>query len=155
MLALGASFTIRSKTGEKTVAADDFFRGMFETALDEGAVLTAISFESAPHSAYVKFAHPASHYAVVGVAVKVELTGSTISAARIAMTGVADCAFRAKATEQALIGTDRNDADAIHAACVDTAAGVEARSDVFASGPYRTAMADVYAARAVQAAAAR
>jgi carbon-monoxide dehydrogenase medium subunit len=155
LLALDAAFTIRTRTGTRTVAAADFFRGMFETALEPDAVLTEIGFGAAPHSAYVKFPHPASHYAVVGVAVKLELQGSTISAARVAIAGVGDSAFRAASVERALVGEGARDNDAIRSACVDAAAGVEARSDVFASGAYRAAMAKVYAARAVTAAASR
>lgn len=155
LLALGATFTARTSGGTKTIQADDFFRGLFETALDEGAVLTQIALEAAPRSAYVKFAHPASHYAVVGAAAKLELEGSIVKAARIAVNGVGDSAFRAKSVEAALGGVDTKDANAVRAACVDAAAGIEARSDVFASGNYRAAMAGVYAARAVLAAAAR
>lgn len=155
LLALGATFTTQARGGTKTIGEDDFFRGMFETALDGGAVLTEIVIDAAPRSAYVKFAHPASHYAVVGVAAKLDLDGTTIKEARIAITGVGDRAFRAKNVEAALRGADTKDPTAIRAACVDAAVSIEARSDVFASGNYRAAMADVYAARAILAAAAR
>lgn len=155
LLALDATFTIRSRGGSKTVPAADFFRGMFETALEPDAVLTEIGFAAAPHSAYVKFPHPASHYAVVGVAVKLELQGATIASARVAITGVGDSAFRATSVERALVGIGARDNEAIRSACIDAAAGVETRSDVFASGAYRAAMADVYAVRAVSAAAIR
>ena len=155
LLALDATFTIRSRSGNTTVKAEDFFRGMFETALEPDAVLTEIGVAAAPHSAYVKFPHPASHYAVVGVAVKVELQGSTIASARVAITGVGDIAFRATSVERALVGAAARDHEAIRSACVDSAAGVEARSDVFASAAYRAAMADVFAVRAVTAAATR
>ena len=155
LLALDATFTVRSKSGTKTIAASDFFRGMFETALVPDAVLTEIAIGSAPRSAYVKFPHPASHYAVVGVAVKLEVQGSTIASARVAITGVGDHAFRASAVERALVGADTRSSNDVRSACIDAAAGVEARSDVFASGSYRSAMADVYAVRAVLAAANR
>lgn len=155
LLALAANFTVRSRSGNTTVKAEDFFRGMFETALEPDAVLTEISFGAAPHSAYVKFPHPASHYAVVGVAVNLELQGSTIAAARVAITGVGDIAFRATSVERALVGAAAGDTEAIRSACVDAAAGVEARSDVFASATYRAAMADIFAVRAVTAAATR
>jgi len=155
LLALDAAFTIRTRSGTSTVNASDFFRGMFETALEPDAVLTEISFGSAPHSAYVKFPHPASHYAVVGIAVKLDLQGSTIAAARVAITGVGDRTFRATGVERALSGVAVRDDQAIRSACVGAAAGVEPRSDVFASGAYRSAMADVYTVRAIGAAAAR
>lgn len=155
MLALDASFTVRSKGGTKTIGAADFFRGMFETALEPNAVLTEISIPAAPHSAYVKYPHPASHYAVVGVAAKIALQGTTISEARIAVAGVGDRAFRATSVERALAGAAARDAEAIRSACVAAAPGVDARSDVFASATYRAAMVDVYAERAVTAAVNR
>ena len=155
LLALGATFKIARKGGEAAIAEDEFFRGMFETALEPGSVLTEIAVGAAPHSAYVKFPHPASHYAVVGVAAKLALDGTRIADAGIAITGVGDRAFRAKGVEKALVGVDAGDDVAVRAACVDAAAGIETRSDVFASGSYRAAMADVFCARAVKAAAAR
>ena len=155
MLALDATFHITGRSGERRVRADEFFRGMFDTALEPSEILTAISFAPAPRSAYVKFLHPASRYAVVGVAVKLDVDGETIRAARVAITGVSDMAFRATGVEQALAGVRAGDAQAVAAACADAARGRDARSDVYASGPYRAAMADVFAARAVQEAAAR
>jgi len=155
LLALGATFTVQSRSGTKTIPAAGFFQGMFETALESNAILTAIEIDAAPKSAYVKFPHPASHYAVVGVAAKLKMEGSRIAEARIAVTGVGDSVFRPASVEKALTGVDSSDKGAIEAACVDTAAGIEGRGDVFASGNYRRAMADVYCTRAVIAAANR
>jgi carbon-monoxide dehydrogenase medium subunit len=152
---LDATFTLTGKSGRRDVPAGEFFRGMFETALGPNEVLTQIAFEAAPQSAYVKFDHPASHYAVVGAAVALNITGGKIESARVALTGIGDAAFRAAAVEKALAGVDPGDTAAVQAACAGAAAGFEARSDVFASGAYRTAMADVFAARAVAKAAAR
>jgi carbon-monoxide dehydrogenase medium subunit len=155
LLALDATFTAQSPSGSKTIKASDFFLGMFETALEPNAVLTEIAFAAAPKSAYVKFPHPASHYAVVGVAATLTIADSLISEARIAITGVGDHAFRAVSVEKALAGIAASDMAAIQAACVDAAAGVEPRGDVFASGKYRRSMADVFCARALAAAAKR
>jgi carbon-monoxide dehydrogenase medium subunit len=155
LLALDASFTVAGKSGTRKIAARDFFRGMFETALGHREVLTAISFDRAPSSAYVKFHHPASHYAVVGAAVVLEREGDRIAAARVAITGVGEIAFRAEAVERALVGVDPRDAAAVAAACTGAARGIEARADTFASATYRSAMADVFAARAVAKAGAR
>ena len=155
LLALEATLLIAGADGTRTVAANEFFHGMFETALGHGEVLTGVIFEAAPRSAYVKFHHPASHYAVVGAAAAVTLKGSTIAAARIALTGVGDRAFRARTAEAALIGIKPDDTAAVLAACADAATGVEARADTFAPAAYRSAMAGVYAARAVQAAGTR
>jgi carbon-monoxide dehydrogenase medium subunit len=151
--ALHATFTVAGKNGPRELSAAQFFRGMFDTALGADEVLTRISFAAAPSSAYVKFHHPASHYAVVGVAAVLTLSGGTIDSARIAITGVGDFAFRAGAVEAALKGVNPKDADAVRAACAGAARGASARSDTFASAAYRTAMADVFAARAVTKAA--
>ncbi|HTW85441.1 MAG TPA: xanthine dehydrogenase family protein subunit M [Candidatus Sulfotelmatobacter sp.] len=150
LLALDATFTVIGKRGKREVTAGEFFRGLFETALAPDEVLTEIAFDAAPKSAYVKYHHPASHYAVVGAAAVLAPSG-----ARIAVTGVGDRAFRAAGVEKALAGVSPGDAKAVQAATAGTAAGVDARGDVFASPAYRSAMADVYAARAVAKAAAR
>ncbi len=150
LLALDATFTLAGKNGEREIAAGEFFQGMFTTALGGDEVLTRIAFGAAPRSAYVKYHHPASHYAVVGVAAVL-----TPGGARIAVTGVGEGAFRAKGVEAALQSTNTSDAGAVKAACAGTARGVDARSDTFASAAYRSAMADVFAARAVTQAASR
>jgi carbon-monoxide dehydrogenase medium subunit len=151
--ALDATFTVAGKGGSRDLKAPDFFQGMFETALRANEVLTKIAFDAAPNSAYVKFHHPASHYAVVGVAAVLTLSGGTIESARIAVTGIGDSAFRASGVESALKGVKPADADALKAACAGVARSVTARADTFASASYRTAMADVFAARAVAKAA--
>ncbi len=149
MLALDATFTLTGESGTRDVDADAFFVGMFETALDPLELLTSIAFASAPNSAYEKFHHPASGYAVVGAAVKLDLAAGRIAAARVAFTGVGDAAFRAPGVEAALAGVWTDDSAALDAACRDAAAGIEARGDTFASGEYRAAMADVFVRRAV------
>lgn len=155
LLALDATFTLAGPNGSRELPASAFFRGMFDTALDQNEMLTRIAFDAAPKSAYVKYHHPASHYAVVGAAVVLELDGDKIRTARIAVTGIGDAAFRAPAAEAALAGVDVRDAAALTAACAGVAAGVEARSDTFASSEYRAAMADVFVHRAIERAAAR
>jgi carbon-monoxide dehydrogenase medium subunit len=149
MLALDATFSLTGESGTREVDADAFFLGMFETALDPLELLTSIAFASAPNSAYAKFHHPASGYAVVGAAVKLTLAAGRIVAARVAFTGVGDAAFRAHGVEAALAGVKTGDVAALDAACRDAAAGIEARGDTFASGEYRAAMADVFVRRAV------
>jgi carbon-monoxide dehydrogenase medium subunit len=149
MLALDATFTLTNNRGTRELGADEFFVGMFETALDPLEVLTAIAFDAAPNSAYTKFHHPASGYAVVGAAVNLTLANGRIAAARVAMTGVGDSAFRLRGVETALAGIAVDDAGALDAACAGAAAGVDARGDTFASAEYRQALADVYVRRAV------
>ena len=127
MLALDATFTLTGNAGTRDVGADAFFIGMFETLLDPREVLTSIAFAAAPHSAYAKFKHPASGYAVVGAAVNLTLAGDRIAAARVALTGVGDAAFRDAGVEAALRGVAAGDAAELDAACRDAAAGIDVR----------------------------
>ena len=151
--ALDATFTIGGKNGTRDESAAGFMTGMFETSLKPGEVLLRVSFEAAPHSAYAKYHHPASHYAMVGAAVALRLEGGKIGSARVGITGVGDHAYRASNVEKALAGISASDADAVKAACAGAASGQDVRSDTQASATYRAAMADVFTARAVRAAA--
>jgi carbon-monoxide dehydrogenase medium subunit len=153
--ALHATFTVAGKGGTRELTAAQFFRGMFDSGLNAGEVLTSIAFDAAPASAYVKYHHPASHYAVVGVAAVLTMDGGKIASSCVAITGLGDFAFRAGAVESALKGVDPTDEAAVRAACAGAARGATARSDTFASAAYRSAMADVFAARAVMRAATR
>jgi aerobic carbon-monoxide dehydrogenase medium subunit len=155
MLALEAEFTVAGPNGERKIAAADFFTGMFETSLSEREVLTSVAFNAAPASAYVKFHHPASHYAVVGAAAVLALADGKIASARVALTGLYETAFRAPGVERALTGVRANDEAAVAKATEGAAGEGEARGDTFASGTYRKAMAAVFAARAVARAATR
>lgn len=93
VLALGASI----QTNERTISADDFFTGMFETALRPGELIIAIAFPLPKAAAYVKFRNPASRYAMVGVFV-----ARATSGARVGVTGAGPCVFRQAAMEAAL-----------------------------------------------------
>ena len=100
MIAAGAQ-------GERTIDADQFFTGIMTTALADGEILVAIDVPVAGRgqgSAYEKFAHPASRYAVVGAAALVTIQNGTCSAARVALGGLLPNARRAPAVERALIG---------------------------------------------------
>jgi carbon-monoxide dehydrogenase medium subunit len=154
LLALDATLRVAAKDGRRDVPAAEFFVGLYETALRPNELVTAVAFDAAPRSAYAKFHHPASRYAVVGAAVALDLQDERIANARVALTGLGDVPFRASGVESALRGVDPQDVGAVKAACAGAAAGVDARSDTFASGAYRAAMADVFTARAVIASAA-
>jgi aerobic carbon-monoxide dehydrogenase medium subunit len=155
MLALGARLVIEGKSGRRELAADDFFVGMFETKLGHDEVLTHVSFADAPASAYAKLRHPASHYAIVGVAANVAVKDGAIADARIGVTGVGDRAFRAANAEKRLVGVKIDDDAAIRDACSGITTAREVHGDVSASAGYRAAMADVYAVRAVETALRR
>ena len=155
MYALDATFTIAGKSGTRDESADGFMVGMFETTLTDREVLVKISFDAAPYSAYAKYPHPASGYPMVGVAAALEMNGDAIRDARVGITGVGDHAYRATGVQSALAGLRPADAVALKTACAGSTTGVDVRSEVQASATYRAAMADVYATRAIVAAAGR
>lgn len=156
LLALDAIISLTSAGGTRDVSADEFFVGMYETSLDTSSeILTEISFERAPISAYVKLEHPASGYAIAGGAVRLAVAGGTIVAARVAITGVGDIAFRAAHVEAALVGVAVGDVAAIKRAAAGAARGIEGQGDVLTPPDYRLAMADVVVERAVRRALSR
>jgi len=159
LVALNAQIVAVGPKGERTMAADGFFTGIMSTALAEDEVVTAIVVPASARgqgSAYVKFSHPASRYAVIGVAASVTMSKNECSAARVALGGLLPHASRARAVEKALTGKSL-DAAAIAAAAAQVASdlGNEVTGDIFASAEYRAAVAPVYVKRAIAAAAAR
>jgi carbon-monoxide dehydrogenase medium subunit len=156
-LAFDASAVIRGAGGERVVPLDGFFGGAFATGIRAGEILVAIRRPAVPDGAgfgYVKLAQPASGYAIVGVAAVVARSGGSISHARVALTGVGEVAYRAKAVEAALIGSDGS-AAAIEAAAAHATDGVSVHGDIHADAEYRTAMAAVHTGRAIEAALGR
>ena len=138
LVGLGATV----QTNERQIPADEFFKGMFETALKPGEIVTAVSFPVPEKAAYMKFPNPASRYAMVGVFV-----AKTKSGPRVAVTGAAPCVFRQKDMEAALAKTWS--ADAV-AGIKQKADGLN--SDIHASSEYRAHLVTVMAKRAVAAA---
>ena len=137
---LGLGATVH--TNKRDIGADDFFTGMFETALDEGEMITAISFPKPDKAAYVKFPNPASRYAMVGVFVASGGQGT-----RVAVTGAgSDGVFRHAAMESALNGSFV--ADALDGIGTDADDMI---SDIHASGEYRAHLVGEIAKRAVSA----
>lgn len=132
-------------TTERDISADDYFTAMFETALEENELITAVSFPVPEKAGYAKFANPASRYAIVGV-----MVAKTQAGIRVAVTGAAGSAFRSAEMEQAL---DSNfTAAAVRHIEVSSA---EFNSDMHASAEYRGHLVSVMAARAVDAASAQ
>jgi aerobic carbon-monoxide dehydrogenase medium subunit len=138
VLALGA--TITTNTGKHS--ADSFFKGLFETALADGELITSISFPKAEKAAYMKFPNPASRYAMVGVFV-----AKTAGGVRVAVTGAGPCVFRVKAMEDALAKNFSSEAIKDIKIPAD---GLN--SDIHASAEYRAHLVNVMARRAVDAA---
>lgn len=141
-LALNATIA----TNKRKIAADDFFQGIFTTALDEGEIITQVSFPIPALAAYAKFRNPASRYALVGVFVAKHANG-----VRVAVTGAgSNGVFRVPEMEEAL---SRNfAAEALNGISVPED---EMNSDIHADAAYRAHLVGVMARRAVQAAAAR
>jgi len=159
LVALGARLVAIGPRGERTIDATTFFNGIMTTALGGDEILSAILVPAASRgqgSAYVKFAHPASRYAVIGVAASVTLAGGTCSAAAVALGGLVPFARRAVSVERALTG-QRPDEATIAAAAAKTTEelGEDTLGDIFASADYRRAVAAVYVKRALSAAVAR
>ena len=159
LTALGATFTASGPGGERSLAAADFFQGMMATALDEREILTAIHVPAAgagSGSAYAKFSHPASRYAVVGAAATLTAAGGSCTGAAVVVGGVTAAPARCGSVEAALVGQPLS-ADAIAAAAASAGndLGDDLLGDLFASGEYRKAVTPVYVQRALAAAAER
>ena len=145
MLALEARIKVQGPDGARVLEAEQFFTGMFSTALQEGEILTEVHIPIRPGArmAYTKFPHPASRYAVVGVAVV--LDGNTV---RAAVTGVGEHAMRLSKLEQALSGQALS-AENITAACQGLFPPDNLNHDLVASKEYRAHLVDVMAKRAL------
>ena len=138
VLALNATITTNKGKHE----ADKFFKGMFETALKPGEIITSVSFQVPKRAAYMKFKNPASRFAIVGVFVA-DFGGSV----RVAVTGAGPCVFRQADMEKALAAKF----------APESAAGVKQKkeglnTDLHASAEYRAHLVTVMAKRAVEAA---
>jgi aerobic carbon-monoxide dehydrogenase medium subunit len=158
LLALDAEIVARSKRGEKIYAADGFFTGAFTTALADDELITELRLPGPRDdagSAYASLSQRASGYSIVGVAaVVIKEGGSAITKAGIALTGVGDAPYRARAVEEALLGNEGT-AESIAAAAAHATDGVTVSGDIHADAEYRTAMAAVYTKRAIEAALER
>jgi carbon-monoxide dehydrogenase medium subunit len=158
MLALDAELVAVSSRGERRLKAAEFFKGLLETALAPDELLTAVLVPALPAragDAYVKLHQPASGFAVVGVAARIELDEKgQVARAGVGVTGVAEKAYRATAVEELLRGKSPG-AKRLAEAAAHAADGVEPNSDLYASGGYRQHLARVFALRALQRALER
>ncbi|MDP6816560.1 MAG: xanthine dehydrogenase family protein subunit M [Alphaproteobacteria bacterium] len=137
VLGLGATVI----TGKRQIAADDFFVDMFETALEEGEIITAVSFPKAAKAGYAKFPNPASRYAIVGV-----FAAEAADGVRIAVTGAGASVFHASAMEAALGQSLAGGAE------LPPVSPEGLNSDMHASAEYRAHLVTVMAGRAIEAA---
>jgi aerobic carbon-monoxide dehydrogenase medium subunit len=157
VIALNAEMVAVGPKDERVIKSDDFFVQLFTSALQPGEILREIRFTPPKGKfgqAYMKFRHPASGFAVVGVAVSLTAEGSKCGACGVGVTGLSGKAFRAGGVERALKGASLDD-KTLAAAANHVADGVDANSDLFASGDYRKHLAQVYARRALETAASR
>ena len=137
VLALNAAI----HTDQRTIAADDFFEGMFTTALDEGELITGVSFPVPEAAGYMHFPNPASRYPIVGVFV-----AKTADGARVAVTGAGACVYRVPEMEEALNANWSPDAVAGIKVSAD-----DLNEDIHASAEYRAHLVTVMAKRALAA----
>ena len=129
-------------TNKRTIAAADFFTGMFDTALNDGEIITEVRFPKPDKAGYAKFPNPASRYAIVGV-----MVAQSGGGVRVAVTGAGPCVFRLPDFEQAL-------ASNFSPSAVDglKVSSSNLNSDIHASAEYRAHLVKVMAKRAIAAA---
>lgn len=152
IIALNAQMVAVGANGERTINADDFFVDLLTTALTPGEILREVRIPKPSgrfvHS-YQKVRHPASGFAVVGIAVAMRLAADgSCETASVGITGVASKAYRAAAVEAALKGQPLND-QTIALAAAHATDGIDANSDLYASEDYRRHLAQVYTKRAL------
>ncbi len=154
LIALGATINVSSPSGDRTVAARDFFTDLLETEIGEHDILTAVDVPRARRGSgtcYLKFEHPASGYAICGAAAIVGGGRASAAGVELALGGVTATPHRATAVGDALEGTSLTDAEIDRA--VDRHLAIEEPlGDVQASGEYRVELAKVYGKRALKAA---
>lgn len=152
LLALGAELTLTSRNGSREVAAGDFFLGPLTTAIEPSEILTTVSVPApaaGSRAAYRKVKQKASGFAIVGVAVCLRTDGGVCADIGIGVTGLAGAPFRAAAVEDQLRGKALTP-DLIASASAQVADGVEALDDIHASGEFRSHLARLNTARAIQ-----
>jgi len=158
VIALGAELKAIGPKGARTIKADDFFKDLLTTALAGDEILTEIRVpvpSAGSGAAYAKHPHPASRFAVVGVAALVTAgAGGICSHASVGVTGVGSKATRAKSVEAALTGKAL-DLATLAAAAEKAADGIAINADLQGSVEYKAHLTRVYAKRALEAAAAR
>lgn len=155
ILALDAELIITGADGqERTVAASDFFVDIFETAVAEGELLTAIRIpkHTGWGSSYTKFVRVSHQWSIVAAAATVRAEGGTIAEAKVALTNMGSTPLRADTLEQALIGMEAT-TDALREVCAAVGEGTNPPSDLNGDADYRRHLAGVLTRRAVVAAA--
>jgi carbon-monoxide dehydrogenase medium subunit len=149
MLALDAGINITGSTGSRVVKANVFFQGLFTVDLAADEIIVSVQFTPVKSAAYAKLYQRASHFAIVGVAAALDVSGGTIRSARVGLTGASSHATRLTDVEAALAGKPLSK-DSIEAAVRTAGATLEdINSDIHASDEYRRAMIPVFTQRAL------
>ena len=155
ILALDADIHVKGPSGARVANARTFFKGLFTVDLDPAEIIMSVQFIPIKTAAYAKLHQRASHFAIVGVAAAVEVSGATIASARVGVTGAAAAATRLSAVEQQLMG-QKPSAETIAAASKNAGAELEdVNGDLHGSPDYRRAMVAVFTRRALTAALER
>ncbi len=155
MVALDATIHATGSGGERTIAAEEFFRGLFDVDLADDEMITSVNFDATSTAAYAKLRHRASHFAIVGVAASLEVEDGTCTSARVAVTGASTHAQRLSAVEEALVGVELDETTIAAAAELAPESLIDVNVDLVGSAEYRRAMTAVFARRAISAAASR
>ena len=156
IIAVNAEMVVEGSKGKRTIKVDDFFKGLMTTAVGADEILTEVrvpALAANQSAAYLKFPHPASRFAVVGVAAVLTVDGGKCTKASIGVTGAGTHAVRAKGVEAAIAGKAL-DAASIQAAAEKAADGVDVQADLQGSVEYKRHLLKVFAKRAIEAAAA-
>jgi carbon-monoxide dehydrogenase medium subunit len=155
VVALDAEIHLKGPGGWRAVKAADFFQGLFTVDLAEDEVIAGVQFAPVKAAAYAKLHQRASHYAIVGVASALEISGGTIQSARLGLTGASTHAQRMPAVEAALSGRPATAETFAAAAAIAGDDLEDVNADLHASEAYRRAMVKVFTRRALERAAAR
>jgi carbon-monoxide dehydrogenase medium subunit len=156
VIACGAEMVAEGPKGKRTIKIDDFFKGLLTTALTPDEILTEVRVPvmgAKMGGAYLKFPHPASRFAVVGVAAVLTVDGGKVTKASIGITGAGTKAVRAKGVEAGIMGKAL-DAASIQAAADKAPDGVDVQADLQGSVEYKQHLLKVFARRAIEAASA-
>lgn len=159
VLAADATIRARGRDGERAIPAEAFFLGEGETALADDELLTAVRLPAgADGAAYVRKTHPATGYAMVGVAAEVAVADGEVAEARVAATGATERALRLPDVEDALVGAPVDDEEAAVAAAEQAGDALDADQfvgDAHASGEFRAQLLEAYTERALETALER
>ena len=152
-LVADATIVVEGRDGEREIPIDDFFFGMYATGVEEDEILTGVRLPNAPQlgAAYAKKPSPSSGYAMVGVAVALEVDGDEVTSARVAANGVMDHGVRLEPVEEELVGgsTDEDSLAAAADHAGDDLDEMMMMDDVQASAEFRAHLLTVYTKRAL------